>query len=176
MNDTHDTWTYRYPHPAVAADAVLLSPAGGALSVLLIRRKHEPHRGRWAFPGGFMEIGETLEQAAARELAEETGLSGIVLRQAGAFSRVGRDPRERVITVAFYGFADAGTAILRAGDDAAEAGWFPVSDPPPLAFDHSDILRATSQRIRLDLADPAVASQVVPKWCDPKAVLACLGA
>lgn len=140
---TKGTYTYDYPRPAVTADCVLINAdENQRLSVLLIQRGGEPYKGCWAFPGGFMEMDETIEQCASRELEEETGLhippeSG-QLRQLGCYSAVDRDPRGRVITVAFYALVEK--ADVKGSDDASDARWFPESDLPPLAFDHKEIL------------------------------------
>lgn len=101
----------------------------------------------WALPGGFVDMEETLEQAALRELAEETGLKGIGLEQLHAFSEPGRDPRARTISVVFFGFARSGNDRVQAMDDAAEAGWFGLDGLPPLAFDHEYILEVALGRI-----------------------------
>lgn len=137
-------YTYKYPHPAVTADCIVFDCRDNQPKVLLIQRKNEPCKGRWAFPGGFMNINETAEDAARRELKEETGLTVSQVHQIGAYTTVDRDPRERVITIAYYAFLD-GDATVTGRDDAADAKWFPIDDLPPLAFDHQDILdRAVS--------------------------------
>ena len=126
----------------VTVDAVAVAPSGGGLCVLLIRRGHEPFAGSWALPGGFVDPDEDLEQAARRELIEETGVSVSEMRQIGAFGEPDRDPRGRAISVAFLAVLDSALAA-RAGDDAAEARWFPIDRlPKKLAFDHAAILAA----------------------------------
>ena len=133
------SYTYKYPRPALTADVVVITKEETP-RVLLIERGGEPFKGCWAFPGGFMEMDETTEQCAMRELQEETGLSITTLHQIGAYSKVDRDPRGRTITVAYLAIVD--TAIeATAQDDAAKAEWFPIDDLPPLAFDHADIMR-----------------------------------
>lgn len=134
---------YPFPRPAVTVDLVVLRQAGdpdGAVEdVLLIRRGRRPSKGQWALPGGFIEPGESLGEAAARELYEETGLMVSELRQVGTFGEPGRDPRGWIISVAFRAAAPRDVTV-RASDDAAEARWWPVSDLPDLAFDHAEII------------------------------------
>lgn len=108
--------------------------------VLLVERGNEPFKGCWAIPGGFMNMDETAEQCAIRELKEETGLEVEVVRQIGTYSKVDRDPRGRTISVAYLAVIDTEEDV-RGQDDAAKAKWFPISDLPPLAFDHQDILK-----------------------------------
>jgi 8-oxo-dGTP diphosphatase len=131
--------TYEYPRPALTADAVVFRPGASDHQVLLIRRKHPPFEGQWALPGGFLDEGETLEACATRELAEETGVTGIELRLLDNFSTPGRDPRGWTVSAAYVGLAPA-DALATAADDAAEVGWHAVSALPPLAFDHDAIL------------------------------------
>lgn len=132
-------YTYTYPRPMVTVDTVIFAGAREDRRVALIRRKHEPFAGLWALPGGFLDMDETLEAAAARELREETGLSRIALTQFHTFGDPGRDPRGRSISVAYYGHIPE-CAVLHAADDAAEAEWFPVENLPPVAFDHDKIV------------------------------------
>ncbi len=132
-------YTYAYPRPMVTVDAVVLAGETDAPHVLLIRRGNEPFAGCWALPGGFVDMEESLETAAARELEEETGLRGVALFQLHAFGDVGRDPRGRNITVVYRG-ALPKPAPVRPGDDAAEAAWFPARALPPMAFDHDRII------------------------------------
>lgn len=133
-------YTYEYPHPAVTADCLVFAHTDNGLYLLLIQRKQDPCKNMWAFPGGFMNIDETTEDAARRELEEETGLKVKKLHRVNVFDAVGRDPRERVITVAYYTIVD-GLTEVRGRDDAAVAEWFPIDNLPPLAFDHDTILR-----------------------------------
>lgn len=135
---------YHHPHPAVTVDAIVMGFTGQELQVLLIRRAQPPYAGHWAFPGGFLDIHEALEAAVCRELAEETGLAITPqqLHRLGAFGRVDRDPRERVISVAYLHLLSAIPEQLKAGSDAAEARWFNVAQPPALAFDHAHILQS----------------------------------
>ena len=142
-------YCYQYPHPAVTTDCVVFGFDGKRLNILLIERGAEPFKGCWAFPGGFMKIDETAEQGALRELSEETGLKLEYLKQFGTFTAVNRDPRERVITIAFYAMAKK--SFVQGGDDAAKAQWFPIEDVPPLAFDHDYILRKATEQLKRDI-------------------------
>lgn len=143
-------YSYEYPRPAVTADCVVVGiDAEGRHRVLLIRRGHDPFKGCWAFPGGFLEMDETLEQCARRELAEETGISTpLRFEELRSFSAVDRDPRGRTITVAFLAIVDlASLPPARGGDDAAEARWFDLDHLPDLAFDHGEIMCSALQRL-----------------------------
>lgn len=133
-------YQYEYPRPMVVTDAVVFTVREGALDVLLIRRGHEPWKGMWALPGGFVELDESLEQACARELAEETSVTGIDLVQFHTFGAVDRDPRGRVITAAYLGVTDWRAHEPAHGDDAAEVAWVRVNELPPLACDHNEIV------------------------------------
>ena len=137
----------------VTADCVVVRDRAGVREVLLIRRGKAPMKGRWALPGGFVEETESLEAAALRELREETGLKGVrLLAQVGAYGDPGRDPRGRVITVAFLVKAPPG-AEVRAGDDAKAAKWFPVARlPGRMAFDHERIVGDASKLQRTTTA------------------------
>lgn len=142
-------YTYRYPHPAVAADCVLFCRDGGQLKVLLVERGNAPYKGCWAFPGGFMNMDETAEQCALRELQEETGLRVGEVRQLGAFSALDRDPRERVVSIVYYALVEK--QPVQGGDDAAKAQWWPVEAIPPLAFDHEEILHQALRCLASDM-------------------------
>ena len=133
------SYTYKYPRPAVTADCVVITREA-APRVLLIQRGNEPFKGCWAFPGGFMNMDETTEQCAVRELEEETGLRLSSVRQVGTYSKVDRDPRGRTITVAYLALVDVPVPV-QGHDDAARAEWFPLSALPPLAFDHAEIMQ-----------------------------------
>lgn len=132
------TYTYKYPRPAVTADCIVITREAEP-KVLLIQRGGEPFKGAWAFPGGFMDMDETTEQCAIRELEEETGLRVSDIKQIGAYSKVDRDPRGRTITVAYLTIIDEPIAVT-GQDDAAKAEWWPVDALPPLAFDHDEIM------------------------------------
>lgn len=142
-------YTYDYPRPAVTTDCVVFGFDGHDLKILLIERGLEPFKGSWAFPGGFLRMRETAEQGALRELKEETGLDLRYIKQVGAFSDVKRDPRDRVITIAFYALARK--SAVQGGDDAAKAQWFALNEVPRLAFDHDYILRKTMETLRKDI-------------------------
>jgi 8-oxo-dGTP diphosphatase len=132
-------YTYKYPRPAVTADCIVITREAEP-KVLLIQRGDEPFKGGWAFPGGFMNMDETTEQCAIRELEEETGLRVSDVHQIGAYSKVDRDPRGRTITVAYLAIVDEPIAV-NGQDDAATAQWFPLSALPELAFDHDEIIQ-----------------------------------
>ncbi len=140
-------YQYQYPHPAMTADCVVFGFDGRRLNVLLIERGIEPYKGMWALPGGFMNIDESIEECAMRELREETGVSDIYLEQFHTFSSVRRDPRERVVTVAFLTLVRMSDFRLLAGDDAAKASWFWVDELPPLAFDHGEIVALARKKL-----------------------------
>lgn len=132
-------YTYEYPRASLTADVVVFT--ADKSEVLLIKRKNEPYKGAWAFPGGFMDMNETLEQCAYRELKEETNITVDVLYEIGVFSAVDRDPRDRTVTAAYYTFVeDKDKLNVKALDDAAEIEWFRIDNIPTLAFDHKDIL------------------------------------
>jgi 8-oxo-dGTP diphosphatase len=131
-------YVYDWPRPMVTVDAVVFDISGGRPKILLIKRGNEPFKGQWAFPGGFVEIDEELENAVARELAEETGLAGVKLEQFHSFGKCGRDPRGRNITVAFIGITK--NTKIKGGDDAVEAKWFAIDAlPKNMAFDHDNV-------------------------------------
>jgi len=138
-------YTYDYPRPTVTVDIIVFRK--NMAEILLIKRLNPPFEGRWALPGGFMDMDETLEEAAVRELEEETGLSGISLQQLHAFSALDRDPRHRTVSVAFYGILEGDQTDAVAGSDAKEAAWFNLNHLPPLAFDHGEILEIAFGRL-----------------------------
>ena len=142
------SYTYKYPRPAVTADMIVLTDEPEP-QILLIQRGDEPFKGCWAFPGGFMNMDETTEQCARRELKEETGLDIEEVQQVGAYSTVDRDPRGRTITVAYITHVPQILPVTGL-DDAAEAKWWPINALPPLAFDHAQILRDALHRSKKD--------------------------
>ncbi len=139
--------TYKYPRPAMTVDIVVFALDEEDLKVMLIQRDLEPFAGEWALPGGFVHVDETLDEAARRELEEETGLKNIFLEQLYTFGDVDRDPRERVVTVAYYALVNLEGHNVRASTDARNAAWFAVSDLPELAFDHEHILAVAHERL-----------------------------
>jgi 8-oxo-dGTP diphosphatase len=132
-------YTYEYPRPAVTVDAIIVSERKSEMVVLLIMRKFPPYEGKWALPGGFVNIDETLHDACKRELFEETGLENTELKQFYTFDAVGRDPRHRTISVIFNGWTDE-PVHLTGRDDAMKADWFPIISLPEMAFDHAEII------------------------------------
>jgi 8-oxo-dGTP diphosphatase len=163
MSEAEEYDVTKYERPSVTVDMAIFSVVEGELKVLLIKRRNWPFEGMWAIPGGFVEIDEPLEDAAARELYEETGVEGVHLEQFYTFGQPDRDPRTRVISVAYLALLDAGQLQLRAADDTADVGWFSVHDPPPLAFDHVDILKRALQRLHHKLEFTAFGSLFMPE-------------
>jgi 8-oxo-dGTP diphosphatase len=155
-------YTYEHPHPAVTVDVVVLTFGGNELRVLLVRRAAAPYAGRWALPGGFVEIDESLKRAAWRELREETGVTASFLEQLGAFGHPDRDPRERVITVAYLALVPADRLRVAPGSDARAARLFAVGKLPQLAFDHAKILRRATQRLRERSSEIDFVLQLMP--------------
>ncbi|MGD8570629.1 MAG: NUDIX domain-containing protein [Gammaproteobacteria bacterium] len=156
-------YQYKYPHPAVTTDVVIFTVRDKQLKLLLIMRKGEPFRGKWALPGGFVQMDEDLETTARRELAEETGVSGVYLEQLYTFGAVDRDPRERIITVAYYALIGSDQVVLQAATDAEAVGWFNMDELPPLAFDHLDIVDKAHERLVAKLDYSTIAFQFLPR-------------
>jgi 8-oxo-dGTP diphosphatase len=146
-------YVYDWPRPMVTVDAVVFAVTPDAIKLLLIKRGHEPFKGKWAFPGGFIGMDEDLDDAVARELQEETGLTGVRLEQMHTFGKPGRDPRGRQITVAYMGIINQGLARIKAGDDAEQAQWFDINSlPPDLSFDHDIVAQFAIDRLKNKLA------------------------
>ena len=155
-------YTYQYPHPAVTTDCVIFGyDLREGLSILLVQRGIDPFKGRWAFPGGFLRMDEDADTGARRELMEETGFEAESITQFGAFTAVDRDPRERVITIAYLALVRKGD--VQGGDDAADARWFPVTAVPPLAFDHDRILRIALERLKEQIQFRPVGFELLPE-------------
>ena len=145
---TKGKYVYDWPRPMVAADAMVFAVFKNKIKLLLVNRGYEPFKGKWSLPGGFVNIDEELEDAAVRELAEETGLTGVHLEQLHTFGKCGRDPRGRVITVTFMGIVDRKHRI-KAGDDAAKARWFDIEKlPKDLAFDHNEVIKFGIRKLK----------------------------
>ena len=154
-------YCYRYPHPAVTADCVIFGFDGVSIKVLLIQRGIDPYKGKWALPGGFMNIDESAEECARRELEEETGLKTASVEQFYTFTDVMRDPRERVITVAHYALVRL--SEVKGGDDAAKAQWFAQSEIPSLAFDHDRILRMALTCLKERICFEPIGFELLPE-------------
>ena len=155
--------TYEFPRPALTVDCVVFGFEGAGLQMLLIRRGIEPFKGAWALPGGFVHMDESLEAAARRELAEETGLSEVFLEQLFTFGEVERDPRGRVVSVAFFALVRPDQHPAQGDTDAVEAQWFSMEDLPELAFDHAVILEMALERLRGKVRYQPVGFELLPK-------------
>jgi 8-oxo-dGTP diphosphatase len=164
MRAPEQTFSYRYPHPAVTTDVVVFTILDGRLSILLVKRANPPYQGHWALPGGFVDIDEDLDACAARELEEETGISGLYLEQLYTFGATHRDPRERVISVTYYALVPQDVlATPRAASDAAAVGWHPFEQLPALAFDHAEIVSMAHRRLVAKLDYSTIAFQFMPE-------------
>lgn len=153
---------YKYPRPALTVDCVVFGFDGGGLKVVLIRRAFAPFAGTWALPGGFVDMDEDIDQAARRELAEETHLNNVFLEQLYTFGSPGRDPRGRIVSVAYYALVRPDQHPATGDSDAAEAGWHPIDHLPPLAFDHADILRTALDRLRGKIRYQPIGFELLP--------------
>lgn len=163
-------FSYEYPRPALTVDIVLFGFDEGDLKVLLIQRDLKPFKGGWALPGGFVRLEETLEEAALRELREETGVADVFLEQLYSFGAVDRDPRERVVTVAYFALVTLTDHDVKAATDARNAAWFSVDEAPTLAFDHEEILRTALQRLKGKVRYEPIGFELLP----PKFTLSAL--
>ncbi len=155
-------YTYKYPRAALTVDCVVFGFDEGDLKVLLIERGLEPFKGRWALPGGFVRVDETLDAAARRELEEEAGLTNVFLEQLYTFGAVNRDPRERVVSVAYYALVELSQHSAKAATDAANALWFSVSKVPKLAFDHAAILETAIERLKGKVRYQPIGFELLP--------------
>lgn len=154
---------YKYPRPAVAIDCVVFGLTNTELQLLLIRRSETPYKHRWALPGGFVRIDESLDEAAQRKLKEETGVDCGFLEQLYTFGAVNRDPRERVITVAYYALLNSDNKALLARTDAVAAKWYPIHNLPKLAFDHEHIIDVAYQRLQAKVCYQPIGFELLPK-------------
>lgn len=155
--------TYKYPRPSVTVDIVVYGYDGGKqLKMLLIQRGSDPHKGSWALPGGFVDMDENLETAALRELEEETGVKDLYVEQLFTFGQPGRDPRGRVISVAYFSLVNLQDHPAVAASDAAKAEWFPLDELPELAFDHSDIIATANNRLAAKVRYQPIGFELLP--------------
>src|SRR4029077_18090120 len=154
--------TYEYPRPALTVDAVVFGLDDEDLKVLLIRRNLAPFKDRWALPGGFVRVEESLEDAVRRELREEAGVSEVFLEQLYTFGDVERDPRERVVTVAYYALVKLSDHRIKAATDARDAAWFAVAEATGLAFDHQRILTTALERLKGKLRYQPIGFELLP--------------
>jgi len=156
-------YIYEFARPALTVDCVVFGLDEGELQLLLIQRGLEPFKGKWALPGGFVRMEESLDQAALRELEEEAGLNKVYLEQLYTLGTVDRDPRERIVTVAYYALVKLGDHLPKGASDADNAAWFAVSEIPKLAFDHEDIIETALQRLKSKLRYEPVGFELLPK-------------
>ncbi len=156
-------YTYKYARPALTVDCVVFGVDDEDLKVLLIRRANPPFANAWALPGGVVEVDETADDAARRELEEETSLKRVFLEQLYTFSDVDRDPRERVVSIAYFALVRLGDHRLQAATDAADANWFCADKPPRLAFDHRKILRVARERLRAKVRYQPIGFELLPR-------------
>ena len=156
-------YTYEYPRPALTVDCVVFGfEAAAKLKVLLIQRKLPPYKGEWSLPGGFVQVTESVDDAAIRELKEETGVTDVFLEQLYTFGSLGRDPRERVVSVAYYALTSLQEHPLEAATDASDAQWFELAEVPPLGFDHEEILQCAIARLRNKIRYEPIGFELLP--------------
>ncbi len=156
-------YCYEYPRPSVTTDCVIFGFDGVEIRILLIERAADPFIGRWAFPGGFVDMDESTEDAAKRELFEETGVENVFIEQLYTFSEVNRDPRSRVISVVYYALVRISDYTIIAGDDAKNVKWFKLDEVPPLAFDHDRILRVALNRLKAKIRYQPIGFELLDK-------------
>ncbi|MBK7873436.1 MAG: NUDIX hydrolase [Saprospiraceae bacterium] len=157
-------YTYDYPRPALTVDCVIFGLGEGSrLKVLLIQRGHEPFRGCWALPGGFVQMEETLEEAALRELEEETGVANVFIEQLYTFGDPERDPRGRVVSVAYFALVNLAEHPVQASSDAKNVQWFEIEQLPSLAFDHNYILQIAINRLRSKVRYQPIGFELLPE-------------
>jgi len=155
-------FSYAHPRAGLTVDAVVFGFDAGELKVLLIQRENPPFAGRWALPGGYVHMDEALEAAVRRELAEETGVRLAYLEQLYTFGAVKRDPRDRIVSVAYYALVKLSDQRIQAATDARDVAWFPVSHRPPLAFDHDEILRVALTRLKGKVRYQPIGFELLP--------------
>ncbi len=155
--------TYEFPRAALTVDCVVFGFDEAALKILLIQRGIPPFKGQWALPGGFVRVEETIDEAARRELAEETCLTNVYLEQLYTFGSVARDPRERVVSVAYYALVKLSEHPATGASDASDARWHSLSEMPPLAFDHSEILQVALTRLRGKVRYEPIGFELLPE-------------
>lgn len=153
---------YKHPRAALSVDCVLFGLDEGDLKVLLIQRKLMPFAGKWALPGGFVRVNETLDEAARRELSEEAGVTNVFLEQLYTFGNVQRDPRERVVSVSYYALVNLADHPLKAATDATDAAWFSTDEVPSLAFDHAEILATALRRLKGKVRYEPIGFELLP--------------
>lgn len=156
------SYTYEYARPALTVDCVVFGLDDEDLKVLLIQRDLEPFAGRWALPGGFVNVGESIDAAAKRELQEETGVERVFLEQLFTFGAPDRDPREHVVSVAYYALVRLSDHRVQAATDARAAAWFAIDDVPKLAFDHQKILKTAHTRLRSKVRYQPIGFELLP--------------
>lgn len=157
-------YSYEYPRPSVTVDIVVYGYDGGKqLKLLLIRRGSDPFKGHWALPGGFVDMGEDLETAALRELEEETGVKDLFVEQLFTFGKPGRDPRGRVISVAYFSLVNLQDHPAVAASDADKAEWFSIDELPDLAFDHADIIDIANNRLSAKVRYQPIGFELLPE-------------
>jgi len=161
--DLKGKYTYEYPRPAVTTDCVIFGFDDGELKILLIERGIEPYLGKWALPGGFIDMDENAESCARRKLVQETGLKNIYMEQLYTFSAVNRDPRYRVVSIAYYALVKLSDYHAQAGTDATRIEWFSISDVPELAFDHTDILQKAKERLKGKIKYQPIGFELLPE-------------
>lgn len=154
--------SYEYARPALTVDCVIFGLDEQDLKLLLIQRALEPFEGRWALPGGFVHVGESVDDAARRELTEETGISRVFLEQLYTFGEPNRDPREHIVTVAYYALVRLSDHRVQAATDARNAAWFGIDDVPELAFDHATILKTAHERLRGKVRYQPIGFELLP--------------
>ena len=165
-----DNVAYEYPRAALTTDCVVFGFDGEKLNILLVQRGVDPFKNSWALPGGFIKMDETTEECAARELEEETGISGVFMRQIKTFSTLNRDPRGRVITIAYYALMNPhhfSRVSVRGGDDVTDAGWFPVENvlaDTSLAFDHHEIIETAIEKLRQEIRHYPIAFELLDTY------------